>query len=261
MFLEDKGHINPYFEKAGLESLFQREGYQTLIRETLPHIEERGRYLELSHYATGAYPFLLEHFAEGAFVSDDPFESLFEYHISSLDKKRLEVYQNRFTYKTLLPGQTECYDAIFSFFGLSFDNLYALLERALTLLKVGGILAIEYPAYWYSLEELTPLEKQIMSYSKKNEKKWLFVDPLEPLIEEHKGELLFRKVFEHSHSLNRFELSYLSSLDKLNKAERESNMGHLEICDIPGKDLKLRSALLVIKKRGKVLTKDSLFNI
>lgn len=261
MFLKDKGHINPYFTGETLDKLYRKEVYETILSELLPHFEERERYLELSHYATGAYRSLLQHFSSGAFVSDDPFESLYEYHISSSEQKELDIYQNSFTFNRLLPGQSECYDAVFSFLGLSFDNLYALLERALILLKVGGILAIEYPAYWYSGEELSTQEKEIMRYSKENEKKWLFVDPLEPLIEEYKGELLFKKNMEHSHSFNRFELSYLSSLDKLNKAERESNRGHLEICDIPERGLKLRSALLVIKKQGKILTKDSLFNI
>ncbi|MCG8572576.1 MAG: hypothetical protein MJB14_20780, partial [Spirochaetes bacterium] len=199
-------------------------------------------------------------FTQTSFVSDIPFEALLV--LKQAEKLKLDtiVYQYPFLFNDFFPVKEEQFGSIYSFMGLSFDFFQNLLEKILILLKVNGIFLFEFPAYWYLRDENNETEKTIVEYSKQNEKKWLFIKPLDQMVEEHKCQLLTLQRLDYTYTLNRTKLAYLSSLEKLHKAEIDHNRGHLEICQIPEKDIKINSGIMIIKKAEKVLTKDNLFN-
>ena len=222
----------------------------------------KDNFLEVSHKYTGAYNVMLSHFNKGAFLSDDPFESMLTYHISKINNKDLDVLNYNFNYDSLSKlNLNEKFDFVFSLFGLTFEDLYTLLPLIIGFIKIAGILAINIPAYWFIKDNLTEIEKTIIDYSKQNDKKWIFVEPLEPLIEKNGAELLEIRESSLKYNIDRLELSFRSSLKKLYDSVIQNNKAHLDILKIPEKYIELRSAVMIIKKKKKTLTKENLFNL
>lgn len=257
--MHDKGCLNKNYTKEQLEARLNTNGYKQIIDLAADYSTDSASCCELSHRFSFAYRYLAEKYSSCDFISDDSFEAMLEYHTSVIDKHTIQVYHNCFSPAGLLPGREECYDAVFSFMGLSFDAFINLFEKIMTLLKIGGIFVYQLPAYWYLTEGKNELEKQIISYSKQNEKKWLFVNPLEEIVKEHNGELLLLDKTGLDLPITRIQLARLSSLEKLYKAEQENNKAHLEICGLP-LEMQLPTAAVVIRKKEKILTKDNIFN-
>ena len=136
-----------------------------------------------------------------------------------------------------------------------------MLPLIIGFIKIAGILAINIPAYWFIKDNLTEIEKTIIDYSKQNDKKWIFVEPLEPLIEKNGAELLEIRESSLKYNIDRLELSFISSLKKLYDSVIQNNKAHLDILKIPEKYIELRSAVMIIKKKKKTLTKENLFNL
>lgn len=254
-----KGSINKYIENV-YNKIKAKDKYQEIFDKTKHLLTGKAHYLEISHYHSPAYKVLNNLFEKGDFISDDPFEALLELHLAKDDNIPLDVYNYNFKDNLTEKFKAEKYDAIFSFYGLSFTNLSELIEKVLTLLKINGIFVLEFPAYWFIKGETLPIEKEILEYSKINDKKWLFVKPIEELVKENKCKLEIVEKLSYTHTFNRQELAYLSSLDTLYNAELARNKAHLEICNIPEKNIELQTGLIVIKKEEKVLTKDNIFN-
>lgn len=257
--MNDKGCLNKYYNREKLEKQFDGSGYKQVLDLSASFLGEKGGCCELSHSFSYAYKSLGETFSKCDFVSDDSFEAMLEYHMISQEGRETRVFHNTFSPESLLKDNQECYDALYSFMGLSFDSFITLFDRIMTLLKIGGIFVYQLPAYWYLKDDNSEVEKQIISYSKQNEKKWLFINPLEEVVKEHNGELLLLQRIEQEKKMSRAELAYLSSLEKLLKAEQTKNKAHLDICDLP-ESLALPTAVAVIRKKKRVLTKDNIFN-
>jgi len=220
------------------------------------------KYIEISHEFTSGYSVLLDHFKNGVFLSDNAFESLLVHHFAFIGKKNIEVINDDFKPNSLTSLKiNESFDLVFSYKGLAFEELYTILPQVIGLLKVGGILALRIPAYWFIKENITETEKTILEYSKQNDKKWIFPEPLEPVIEKNGAELLTLSEIPQNFSLNRFELAYYSSLKKLYDAEIGNNKAHLEILKFPSENLEIRGALLLVRKTKKTVTKDNLFSV
>ena len=259
-----KGNINENYNNDVINKKYpnsRAEAFFDNIKEITSTIL-KDNYLEVSHKYTGAFSVLLDHFKKGTFLSDDPFESMLTYHMSKTGNKEINVLNYNFNYETFSKlNLNEKFDFVFSMFGLTFEDLYNLLPIIIGFLKVDGILAVNIPAYWFIKEKQTEIEKTIIDYSKQNDKKWIFVEPLEPIIEKNGAELLEIKESSISHNVDRLELAFISSLKKLYDSIIQNNKAHLEILKIPEKDIELRSAVMIIRKKKKTLTKDNLFNL
>ena len=262
--LRFKGNINKNYDENSINNKYPISDINLFFKEVNDIVNDikKDSYLEISHKYTPAYKVLLKEFKNGTFLSDDAFESLLVYHYSKNDNIDIDILNYNFTYNSLDSLKlNEKFDFIFSLFGLTFEKLYSCMPQLISFLRVDGILAIKIPAYWYIKTNQTEVEKDILNYSKQNDKKWIFVEPIEPIIEKNGGEILTLKEIPQNTKLNRFELAYISSLNKLFEAIKENNKAHLEIVNIPEDNIEIRSALLLIKKKKKTITKDNLFNL
>jgi hypothetical protein len=258
-----KGFLNGSVNDEFLKSEKNTGVFKIFIDRVLS-IANPGRtsFCEISHYFSSSSSDMTGDFKNGTFISDDPYESLLTYHYSVIKNKSLNVYNCHFN-----PGSldelkmNESIDFIFSIFGLSYEKIFSFLPDMIGLLKVGGIIALEIPAYWFFRDDLSADESVILDYSMKNDKKWIFSEPIEPVINESGAELVSLTKLDDSKTVDRLELSYISSLNKLHKAHVENNIGVLEVANIPEKNINLQKALLVIRKKERTLTKDNLFNI
>jgi|GEM_PF-1367421 len=259
----EKGNIDTYIAN-NINYKFTNDDIKNIINKIneISPINEKDNFLEISHTHTLGYLILTNIFKKGIFISDDPFESLLEYHHSKLNNKELDIYNHYFSTNSLSSlSFAESFNFIFSLSGLSFENIYSILPQLINFLKIEGLIALLIPAYWYDRENATELEKKIINYSKQNDKKWIFVEDINPVITENGAEMLGLYPIELKIKINRLELAYISSLNKLYDAIINNNRAHLEICDIPEKNIELRSTLLIIKKKKKTITKDNLFKI
>lgn len=260
----EKGNIKEKYNEKYLLKKISLESIKN-IYSNIKNIAgdfDKESYLEISNKCTLSYRVLLNDFKNGAFFSNNAFESMLALHLSEKDNKNIDVFHYNFHYKSLEKnGLEEKFDLIYSLFGISFEDIFSLLPILISYLKVNGVLALLIPAYWYIKENQTEIENDIISYSKQNDKKWLFVEPMDKLAEDNGCNLVEIKELPISLTVNRLELSYISSLEKLYKATLENNMAHLEVANIPEDKIELRTALVVFKKEKKILTKDNLFNL
>lgn len=258
-----KGNITQNYNEESVKKnnpVKEIEDFFNAIKSTIPANPEK--YLEISHKFSFGYQVLLKHFKSGYFLSNDAFESLLVYHFTTIDKQKLDILNVEFTPNSLARLKiNEQFDLVYSFSGITFDELYNILPQIIGFAKIGGTIAVKVPAYWFLKEKNTELEKKILDYSKQNDKKWIFVDPLEPVIEKNGGKLLKIIELPQTIKINRFELAFMSSLKKLYDAELQNNKAHLEVLTFPEENLELRGALLLIKKITKTVTKDNLFNL
>ena len=259
MYSKIIGNLNKYL--ANIENEDGTDRISRIITKSLDYIDEKNHYLEFSRQHSTGFKVLKSHFSMGDFISDDSFESMLEYHLSSNDKIDINVYHSPFIFKKLFPGIEDKYNAVYSFYGMSFDHFYTLSEKILTLLKIGGIFVLEFPSYWFIKDEISEMENQILKYSRVNEKKWLFIKPLDEVTKENNCEIVLLEKTGDIHTVNRKGLAYLASLEKLENAENTDNKAHLETCNIPADGIQLSSGLLIIRKKEKVITKDNIFNI
>ncbi len=260
-YILEKGNININFKKENLKQKLD----STQIKEIINKIDsisklEKISYMEISHDYSLAFEVMLDIFKEGVCLTDQSFESMLMYHYGSVQNKNLTIYNHSLTLNAFnsLP-LNEKFNFVFSFFGISFDNLYSLMNGILNFLKIESIFACLIPAYWYDNSNLNDAEKQIMSYSKQNDKKWIFVEKIDNVVEKNGGKILELIQMPFTIKINRFELAYISSLEKLYDAIIKKNTAHLEICGIQENDIELKTSLLIIKKTKKTLTKDNLF--
>ena len=257
--MEDKGFLNKLYDNNNEDS--QNNQILTDELKNIFNICNKEKFLEISLYHSDFYKFFLDYFKEGSFISDDSYEALLTYHFTKKDNKKINVYNYSFTPNKLSSlNINESYDFVFSSYGLSYENIYTILPQLIGFLKIDGILFIELPAYWFFRENLNQYEKDILNYSKTNDKKWIFTEPIDSLIKESGGNLLYLKEINNKKIIDRHKLSYLSSLNKLYKAHIENNIAVLEVANIPENNIELRSAILVVQKEKKTLTKNNLFN-
>lgn len=259
-----KGNINENYNEDAINKKFpinEIESFLNEIKKVYPAFNKEN-YLEISHKFSPVYKIMAKEFKKSIFLSDNSFESLLTYHYSKIDKIDIDVLNYDFSYNSLASLKlNEKIDFIFSLCGLTFENLYTSLPQIIGFLKIDGILALIIPAYWYIKNNQTENEKNILDYSKQNDKKWIFVEPIEPIIEKNGAEKLILKELPHTIKFNRFELSYISSLNKLHDSIKQNNKAHLEVVKIPEENIEIRSSLLLIKKKQKTITKDNLFKL
>jgi hypothetical protein len=259
--MDYKGNINTNYDKSFFEARQSFINYENFTNEFYPLLKNKDSYLEMSHVFSPAFFSAVKDFKEGYFLSDNSFEAFLTYHFSKIENKNVNVYNTAFNITQIEKLKfNEKFDFIFSLFGLSFESLYNLLPVMIGLAKVDGIIAIELPAYWFFRENISDVEKAILAYSKQNDKKWLFTEPLVPIIEENKAEFVFLKETGRTKKVDRLELAFLSSLHKLYNAQIENNIAVLEIVNFPEKDILLKTAVLAIRKKSKTVTKDNLFS-
>lgn len=260
----EKGDINKNFCREMLDKKFPitiiERFYDTVKSASVDF--EKNNYLELSYKYTPAYKILLDDFKEGTFFANDPFECMLMYHLTKQEDKKLHILNYKFSQNRLSTLDFfESFDFIFSILGMTFEQLYELLPTILSFLKVNGILAFKVPAYWFYRDALTDMEKTVLDYSQKNDKKWLFLEPLTDIIEKNGASLIKEEKDVGTFVTDRKELAYLSSLNKLFDSIIKNNTAHLEVANIQKDDIELRSAVLIIQKNKKSITKDNLFNL
>ena len=251
--------VKDEFEKAGANAL-QFQNFMDKVRA----VSDPGNSIccEISHYFSSSSADMTDKFKSGMFISDDPYEALLAYHYSVIRNKDIKVYNYLFNPGNLKEMKmNESVDFIFSSFGVSYEKLFSFLPDMTGLLKVGGIIAFEIPAYWFFRDALNSDENIILDYSMKNDKKWIFSESIEPVINENGAELVSLSMMEGHKILNRLEISYISSLHKLHKAHVENNIGVLEVAGIPETGISLQKAFIVIRKQEKTVTKDNLFSV
>ena len=183
------------------------------------------------------------------------------YHASVLNKFDLNVLNYYFTenrFQSL--NLNEYFDRVLSHYGLNYIELFELLPSILSLIKIGGVFILTLPSYWFFKDNLTDVEKEILCYSKQNDKKWVFQDDIKKIITDNHSEIISFEEIDHIEIMDRKSLSFLSSLDKLYKAEVENNNAILDIVSIPKQNIELRTTILAVKKSSKTITKDNLFS-
>jgi len=261
---EVKGFINANFGKTFFDNYHFIEN-NLEVKEELDRVIEdlnRDNYLEISYNFSKNYNYFLTKFKKGYFLSDDSFYAALVYHYSQKDNKDIDVYNYSFNKKSFDKlNLYEGVELVFSSFGITYQNLFDNFDLIANLLKVGGIIFLELPSYWFFRDELNEDEKAILNYSKVSDKRWLFTEDISPIIEENNCEIITQKRVNNQKILDRLDISYLSSLDKLHKASIENNIAVLEICDIKERELKINSSILVIKKKSKSINKDNLFSV
>ncbi|MBP7552176.1 MAG: hypothetical protein KA885_02025 [Spirochaetes bacterium] len=259
----EKGSINQNYSYEAINMLYPPASYQDILTPFKEYLNgvQSDKYLEISHFFSPYFNRLLDSFKEGYFLSDDPFVSGLVYLQSVLNKKNLNVVNFKFNGKKIdSQGFIEKFDFIFSRLGVNFQDLYAYLPKFISYLSVGGILVFIIPSFWFFREDLTDVEKEILAYAKRNDKKWLFVEPIENAILDAGGEIVSFQKIEDRQKLSRIEIAYLSSMDKLFNAELQNNIAILETVDIPKIDLDIPLSALAVRKKSKTITKDNLFS-
>lgn len=262
--LFEKGKINENYDISKIKKTISDDAVNkiyNLINEK-DKIVNTDSYLEISYRNTFAFKNLLEKFNKGAFVSDDSFESLLVYHFTQIEKKQIDIYHKFFIPKNISNLKfNEKFDFILSLCGLTFENLYSLIPTIVSFLKVEGKLAVLIPTCWFNRENMNKIEQKIIGYAKKNDKKWVFTEDLEPAIKEYGGESLGIIDTDIKLTFSRFEIAKLFSLTKLYDAVIKNNMAQLELADLPEYGIEINTSILIIKKKKKTITKDNLFNI
>ncbi len=259
-----------FFEKGDINEFFDKNEYtripENLLKEFFDEINknaelnEKKTFMEISRSYTNSFKYIINDFKEGAFLTDSAFDSLLSYHFSNLNKYNIKSYNYNFNIQRFESLKfIEKFDLIYSVFGLSFNNLYEMMGQIINFLKINGILAILIPAYWYIKDNLTETEKTVLNYSKQNDKKWIFVEPLDLIVNENNAVIMNNIELKNRLKINRYELSIVSSLEKLKDAVVKNNIAHLDVSNIPEKDIEIRTSLLLIQKKSKTLTKDNLF--
>ncbi|HOV13296.1 MAG TPA: hypothetical protein PK771_03340 [Spirochaetota bacterium] len=259
-----KGFINSNFGDNYINSVTSIENSDDLKNELEKILQDlvKENYLEISYNFSNNYNYLLNIFKNGYFISDDSFNALLTYHYSQKHQKKLQVYNYSLNEKDINKlNLSEKFDFIFSSYGITYENLFNDLNNILGLLKIGGIMFLEMPSYWFFRDHLNEDEKSILNYSKTSDKKWVFTEDINPIIEENSCEIILSKKINNKKIMSRVELSYLSSLNKLHKASLENNIAVLEVANVREDNLEINSVILVIKKKSKTITKNNLFNI
>ena len=258
----EKGFVNGSVEKEFKKAAEKSASIKKILDEAEASDTGKNNYCEVSHYFSGSCKIMLDEFKSGVFISDDQYEALLAYHHSITENKKIDVYNRFFNPGNFLDlDMNEKFDFVFSSLGFSYEKIYSFLPDVIGLLKVGGVMILEIPSYWFFRDNLNDHENIILDYSMKNDKKWIFSEPVEPIIKECGAELVGIKQLDDEIKTDRLELAYISSLHKLHKAHVENNMAVLETAGIPEKDIVLGKALLAVKKNEKTLNKDNLFSI
>ncbi|MBN2739057.1 MAG: hypothetical protein JXR70_18910 [Spirochaetales bacterium] len=255
-----KGNIHENFQKSHLDKIHPLEIVEQAFEDSLAEIELPGHQLclEISHRYSPLQPVIMKHFQSSVFLSDDPFESLLVYH--HFHHENLEVYQLPFQSKALENlAKTLQADLIFSYLGIPFKGLSALLPELLALVKVSGFIACIIPTYWFSQEKAHGDEKKLLAYSKQNDREWLFTEPLNGVAEENGAELVGIHPLGKSAKMPIIDVAYLAGLSKLYKAVVENNNAHLEVADVPD-EIDLDLSVLIIKKLKKTVNLNNLFS-
>ena len=104
-------------------------------------------------------------------------------------------------------------------------------------------------------------ESVILQYSKQNDKKWLFVEDIEPVIKDCQSTLVECRKLKTEWITDRMSLAYLTGLTKLYNAEMTGDISILETTTIAKDDLHLNLSALVIRKDKIMLDKNNLFKI
>ncbi|MBN2546796.1 MAG: hypothetical protein JXB50_13435 [Spirochaetes bacterium] len=261
-----------YFEKGNINEFFDKNEYiktpDILLKEFFDEINknvefiEKECFMEISRTFTNSFKNIINDFKEGAFLSDSAFDSLLSYHFCNLNNYNVKSYNFNFNAQRFESLKfIEKFDLVYSIFGLTFNNLYEMMGQIINFLKINGILAVLIPAYWYIKDNLLEIEKTILNYSKQNDKKWIFVEPLDLIVNENNAVIINNIELKNKILINRYELSIISGLEKLKDAVIKNNIAHLDVSNIPDNKLELRTSLLLIQKKSKTLTKDNLFKI
>lgn len=260
MFYFEKGNINAFFEENRYKRLSDE-----LINEVLNEVKKRksintNTVLEISNFYSDAISRIYKETKDLYFISCSSFEALLAYFFSTTEGYKINSFSLPFIAKAFESLHlAEKFEIIYSILGLSFNEIYNLIQEFLAFLKIEGYLFLVVPAYWYLKDNLTEIEKVILNYSKQNDKKWIFVEELHPVIKRYNAEVIEIIELKNRAKLTRYDLAVISSLEKLKEAEEKTNLAHLEITNIPEKDIEIRTALIVIKKLAKTLTKETLF--
>jgi hypothetical protein len=259
----EKQNINENYNQKILSERFNFQLFENIYKQINQNLklDKKEKFLEISHYFTPTFQYFSKDFNQGYFLSDNSYQSLLVYHIAEKENQNINVLNYNFNFKHLYSQDYyENFDLIYSIMGMSFQEFYELIPHLIEFLKMDGKLILVYPTYWMSQENLSDIEKVILNYSKQNDKKWIFIEPLETILTKNGAHIIENKTSNLPFKINRIELAYLSSLTKLYNAEIAQNTAHLEVCNIPQKDITLNTNILTIEKTEKTITKYNLFN-
>lgn len=257
---QQKGLLKDYTKKAGF--ILNKEQTDKILEVIEQHTSlVYSQCLELSHYFSTVYQSFCPPFQNYTFLSDISFEALLLYHqIEKEQNKKLQIFHHSFsslTNKLFF----EAYDLFLSCLGITYQDLYQYLGQIIGTLKTGGTAAILLPTFWFQRNDLTKTESEILNYAKKQDRKWTFPEPIEPLLTEKKA--ILTGIFDTniSISLDRFSLAWLSSIDVLYQGEKENSLAILDICPLPAENIPIRLSILLIQKSEKTITAENLFKI
>lgn len=260
--------LNHLFEKGDIYEYIKSLKYKLSddeIKKIISIIFEKikpNNCLEITHESTNFYTAISENFKENYILCDDSFESLLAYNNAINKNIKLNVLNHSFSPKSLERlKMNERFDLIISLLGLSYDTLFSSIKEIIGLLKVNSIFAVLTPSYWFDRSNLNNTELKILNYSKLNDKKWIFTEELKPLIAESQSEILESIKLPFTVKLNRLEIAYLSSLNKLYDSILKNNIAHLEVADLPTDNLEIGVSMMLIRKNKKTINKDNLFNV
>jgi hypothetical protein len=258
-----KGNITTGYTTEKLENL---SGEVDELISYLPGIETQsgnGRFIELSRYYSDASIKLLDSFDEGTFISCDPFNALLVHHVTAIKQSsNVETWHIPFTVSSLQDKTfNESASLLFSLSGLTWEDYYTLVPGIMNMTAVGGLIYLEFPAYWFIRDDLNDDENAILAFSKKNDKKWLFSEPVEPLFEENGAELVELTKSSRVINCTRLEIARLSCLHTLEKADLENNIAITDTCNIAENDLQIPVGRMVFRKKAKTLNRDNLFSV
>lgn len=258
--MNDKGLLNNFYNSENLSKIYNIDHYKKVFNIIEDKVSlSYSNYLEIGDEYSPAFLFLLDKFKEGNFLCESDFYAMVTYHSSIVNKKNLFVYNYKFNSLHNIKW-TEKFDFIFSFLGVKYDEIFERLPLFISFLKVNGFLGFIIPSYWFDRDNLNDEEKLILEYSRKNDKKWLFVESIENIVNDNNAKIICLEKINILQDFSRIKIARLSSLQKLYSAIIEKNRAVLDICDIPENNLKLNISLLIINKIEKTLTKDNLFN-
>lgn len=260
-FKKDKGLLNINYNEETLSKIYNIEEYKKAFNIIENKIKiSYNDYLEISEEYSPAFIFLFDKFKKGTFLCKDDFYAMLTYHSSILHKKDLLVYHKNFVNlsresKDLL----EKFDFVFSYLGITYNEIIERLPIFLNFLKVNGFLAFIIPSYWFERVSLNESESLILEYSQKNDKQWLFPESLDSLLKDTKNEIIYFEKINMQKKFLRIQVAKLSSLQKFYLGILEKNMAILETCNIPEDNLILNLSLLIVVKKEKTITKENLF--
>jgi hypothetical protein len=192
------------------------------------------------------------------FLSDDAFMAMLAYaHDSRINSYHLPL--NGAGFESFDKNQQ--FSLAVSYIGLCYADLFDKMKFVLSTLKVGGIFICIVPTYWVDRSSLSETESVILQYSKQNDKKWLFVEDIEPVIKDCQSTLVECRKLKTEWITDRMSLAYLTGLTKLYNAEMTGDISILETTTIAKDDLHLNLSALVIRKDKIMLDKNNLFKI